>query len=122
MRKYTPRRAGKRWLEGAPAYVLDCFDNRGRTYDRYSVIFGHPYIWTDPGRGETASAANTYLYILDMSPDPFHPQGIGVSGQYPAYLIAHYRYREKYHRVRWCVLPELVRKCVVQWAMEMQNG
>ena len=37
MRPYRPRRATKRWLEGAPEYVLDCFDNRGKTVDRYTV-------------------------------------------------------------------------------------
>ena len=39
-RPYKPRRAGKRWLEEAPEYILDVFDNKGKTADRYTVLFG----------------------------------------------------------------------------------
>ena len=39
-RKYTPRRARQRWLEGAPEYVLDVWDWGPKTPDRYTVLFG----------------------------------------------------------------------------------
>jgi len=106
--KYTPRRAGKRWLEGAPAYVLDCFDNKGKTADRYTVIFGKEFMVVDDGIA--------WLSLLDMSENPFHPQGVGMSGEYKAHEIAAFRYRAKHHRTKWSALPELVQKCVKQWA------
>jgi hypothetical protein len=109
MRSYTPRRAGKRWLEGAPDYVLDCLDNKGKTCDRYTVIFGKQFMNVGPN-GEC------WLSLLDMSSNPFHPQGVGMSSEYRAHEIAAFRYRSSHHRVKWSDLPELVQKCAIQWA------
>lgn len=44
--QYQPKRASKRWTESAPAYVLACYDNGGKTCDRYTVLFGKP-IWEE---------------------------------------------------------------------------
>ena len=35
--RYVPKRAAKRWLEGAPKPVLACYDKPG-TSDRYTVL------------------------------------------------------------------------------------
>lgn len=113
-RKYTPRKAGKRWLEEAPSYVLDCFDNKGQTADRYTVIFGKEFMETD-ARGD-------WIALLDMSPEPTHPQGVGVSASYLAHEIAAFRYRSGHHRVKWADLPDAVKRCVRCWAEESTPG
>ena len=107
---YTPRRAGKRWLKDAPDYVLDCFDNRGKTTDRYTVIFGKQFMNNLHGQCR--------LQLLDMSDAPTHPQGVSMWGEYTAYEIAAYRYREGHHRVAWLDLPEHIRQHVIARATE----
>ena len=105
MRTYTPRRAGRHWLEGAPAYVLDCFDNKGKTCDRYTVIFGKEFMNT--------SGREHWLATLDMSGAPTHPQGVSMWGEYKAHEIANYRYKCGHDRVRWLDLPEHIREHVI---------
>jgi len=58
-----------------------------------------------------------YLSLLDMSENPFHAQGVGLSAEYQAHVIAAYRYRNGHDRTTWESLPELVKKAVRQWAM-----
>ncbi len=77
MLPYQPKRSTKRWLEGAPAPVLAVYDsgpNRGA--DRYTVLYGAP-LWTPSyGRNVPARAMSDY---------PFHPCGIGLYIEVPAY-------------------------------------
>jgi hypothetical protein len=103
---YTPRRASRRWLEGAPDFVLDCFDHP-KFGDRYTVMFGKELM---PTRGSYADSSIAYL---GMSADPTHPQGVGMWGEMEAYDAMQYRYRNKHRRVRWQDLPERVRACVI---------
>jgi hypothetical protein len=105
MRKYTPRRAGKRWLENAPEYVLDVLDNKGETADRYTVIFGGSLLSEYDGV--------VYVQVLDMSDAPTHPQGVSMWSEYPARHIAPFRYREGHRRIRWNDLPENIRQHVI---------
>jgi hypothetical protein len=42
---YRPRRSPKKWLIGAPDYVMGCYDNEGKTNARYTVMFGGS-LWT----------------------------------------------------------------------------
>ena len=110
-RQYRPRRAGKRWLEGAPHEVLDVFDNGGKTADRYTVFFvffGEPMlIFPPPGE-------NVYTPYLGMSENPSHPQGVGMWGELRAYEVADYRYKHGRERIRWADLPDAVRECVTR--------
>ena len=108
VKDYKPRRAGKRWLEGAPEYVLDCFDNRGKTCDRYTVMFGGSMYVLRYGR----------IAHLDMSGAPTHPQGVSLWGDSTLADAAAFRYREGHYRVRWLDLPENVRAHVVARATE----
>ena len=108
MRDYTPRRASKRWLEGAPEYVLDCFDSKD-SGERYTVIFGKEFMNHIPGY----PGGDYWLSLLGMSGAPSHPQGISLWSEYPAHQIAAYRYREGHHRVRWMDLPENIREHVI---------
>jgi hypothetical protein len=48
---------------------IRCYDNEGRSYDRYTVIY----------MSEPEKAHNTYASV-DMSSAPFHPQGFGQHG------------------------------------------
>lgn len=109
---YTPRRARARWREGAPAYVIDCFDSRGPG-ERYTVFCGS-YAATPSGvfleRGEFR---DTYVQFLGMSGAPSHPQGVSMWGEMSASDAARYRYREGKRRVRWLDLPEVIRRHVV---------
>lgn len=106
MRHYTPRRASKRWLDGdCPAGVLAILDNRGKTIDRYTVIYSEPITYPN---------GDTYIGLRDMSADPFHPQGVGMWGEYPEYVIREYRYRNKHHYARWSDLPAAVQRAVKQ--------
>lgn len=122
MRKYTPRRASKRWLEGAPDYVLDCFDNKGKTCDRYSVLIGGKFLYHTLPSGACAEGSdrydNTYVQCLDMSGAPSYPQGVSMWGEMPAHTAANWRYHYKHHRVRWLDLPEHIRKHVIARAEE----
>lgn len=107
---YTPRKAGKRWLDGAPGYIMDCFDNRGRTTDRYSVILGGEFLNRQGG--------HVRLSVLDMSGAPTHPQGVSMWSEHDARDLADYRVRQHRYRVRWADLPENIRKHVMVRAEE----
>lgn len=103
-RNYKPRRAGARWLEGAPEWVLDCFDNP-QFADRYTVIFGGSLVEGD------GTYAGTWLHYLSSSADPRYCSG---TGDFKAHECADYRYRNGKRRVRWLDLPESVRK-LAEW-------
>ena len=65
---YTPRRMPKRFLDGAPAGILDIFDNGGETHDRYTVVYNYP---DQDGR-------DIWLPYRGMSEHPSSPQGFGI--------------------------------------------
>ena len=74
-RPYKPRRANKRWLEEAPEYVLDVFDNKGKSADRYTVLFGGSLF--DP-----RMLRERKVHYLGMSDDPTHPWfGVSMWGE-----------------------------------------
>lgn len=105
MNDYMPRRAGKRWRVGAPTYVLDCLDNKGKTADRYTVIFVPEYM---------QNRATAVVHYLGMSDAPTHPQGFSQWGEMSANACAEYRYTYGKERVRWLDLPEHIRNHVMQ--------
>lgn len=72
MPSYQPKRSSPRWLEGAPAPVLACYDSGDKTIDRYTVLYGAP--WWTPDMGRTVPYAA-------MNAAPFHPQGFGQHGE-----------------------------------------
>ena len=97
--KYQPKRSRAKFSEGAPAYVLACYDNDGKTCDRYTVLFGAPYWTPDMGRK---------VQFLGMSGAPTHPQGFSQWGE----LNAFDRSGCGKH-VRWLDLPENIRAHVI---------
>lgn len=102
--KYSPKRSSARWLESAPEYLLACYDNNGRTCDRYTVLFGAP-LWT-PNMGRT-------IPLLILSAAPSSPQGVSMWGEMPAYNRAALG-----RKVRWLDLPEHIRRHVIARATE----
>lgn len=54
--------------DGSPRYIR-VYDNRGRSFDRYTVVF----------TGRYRHRTGEFLY-LGMSADPFWPQGFGQHG------------------------------------------
>jgi hypothetical protein len=102
--QYRPRRSSKRWTEQAPEYVLACYDNKGKTCDRYIILFGGSFYDEEMGRN---------VQYLAMSGEPSHPQGVSMWGEMPAYNRAACG-----KHVRWLDLPENIRNHVVARASE----
>ncbi len=73
-----PRAASKRWLEGAPKYVIDVFDGGVAVADRFTVFF----------RAEDDVGSISYL---GLSCNPTHPQGFSQWGHIPYHNLARYR-------------------------------
>ncbi len=116
-RKYTPRRASKRWLEGAPDYILDVLDDK-KSGDRYTVLLHSDQITYHLQADRTPKTGsgrldNTFIQYLGLSEYPSHPMGVSTWGEMEAYQAAAFRYRCKHHRIRWMDLPENVRKHVI---------
>ena len=53
---------------------IRCYDDRGKTIDRYTVVFTNV--------GKTDHAARGYCYYVGMSGSPFHPQGFCQHGEH----------------------------------------
>lgn len=100
MMSYQPKRSAARWLEGAPKPVLACYDNGGKTCDRYTVLYGAP-LW-EPSMGRSVP-------YVGMNAHPFHPQGFGQHGDMPSYNRAACG-----KKIRYLDLPEDCRKLVEQ--------
>lgn len=105
-RRYVPRRASKRWLEGAPNYILDCFDSKNGG-ERYTILFTGDFLVTD------GTFAGTWIQGLGMSDAPSHPQRVSIWFELKAYEAARYRYRCGHDRIKWLDLPENIRKHVI---------
>ena len=117
--KYTPRRAGKRWREGAPDYILDCFDDP-RTIDRYTVLLGGSLLngTTDGTKVVVCSYAAfnqppPWIDYIGMSGAPEDPQGFSQMGELSISEMQNYRYRNGHYRIKWLDLPEHIRQHVI---------
>lgn len=113
-RKYSPRRAGKRWLQDAPPYVLDVFDHP-QFADRFTIWFDGSQAYHVKADRSTGAGCdrygNTWLTGLGTS------ENGGFSGalEYSAHDVATYRYRNGKRRIRWLDLPEATRRLVVNF-------
>lgn len=100
----TARRASKRWLdEDCPVGVLAIFDNGGKTFDRYTVMYV-----PEPG--------SDWVSYLGASMHPFHPLGFGQHGEMRAHDARAYRYRatNAHQSTSWSALPVDVKRAVRQ--------
>ena len=99
--RYQPKRSRKQWLIGAPEYVLACYDNGGKTADRYTVLIGGSLY--EPGL-----AAKRAVECLCMSAYPVCPLGFSQWGE----MLSANRAACGKH-VKWNDLPENIRKHVI---------
>ena len=97
--RYQPKRSRSQWTKDSPSYVLACYDNGGKTADRYTVLLGAP-IW-DESMGRNVP-------YLAMSAHPNHPQGFSQYGEMPS----HNRGACGKH-IAWLELPEEIRAHVI---------
>jgi hypothetical protein len=109
MATYRPKRSSARWLEGAPKALLAVYDAGPNTGDRYTALYGPP-LWTEADYGRTRMVPARF-----MSDNPCHPQGIGIFGEHPSYDRAALG-----RKVRFCDLPEPVRRCIVSDCTESE--
>ena len=90
-----------------PKGVIGIYDNKGKTADRYTVVF-EPFIGYENRQ---------YFPVLCMSGNPFHPQGIGIHNEYP--------FRPTRMKgevvIDWSELPEKCQQCVLQ-DLEIENA
>lgn len=105
MAAYRPRRAPEKWLVGAPAHVLACYDFGPSTVDRYTVLMSPALYYPQRGWSIPAIASSTH---------PFSPQGFGQHIELPPYAGR----RALGKRIAWADLPADVQKFAQQWAEE----
>jgi len=79
MNKKTARRIQALLPNGLPRYVR-CYDNGGKTFDRYTVVFSGNYR-SIPNRRCRAKNGPLDFQNVGMSEHPFHPQGFGQHGE-----------------------------------------
>lgn len=97
---YRPRRAGKRWLEEAPEYVLDVFDFK----HTWVVLFGGSLL-------DSALLKDRRVHCLEVNALPTSPNmGVSLWGEWQTYI------RPSHRRIRWLDLPEEVRAHVISRA------
>lgn len=107
-----PKRANARWLDGdCPREVLAIFDNRGKTFDRYTVMYV-------PAPGQD------WISYLGASAHPFDPRGFGQHGELSEWDARAYRYdaARRGESARWSTLPADVKRAVLQDVATMKGS
>jgi hypothetical protein len=79
MNKKTASRIKSLLPNGLPRYVR-CYDNGGKTFDRFTVVFSGNYR-SIPNRRCRAKNGPLDFQNVGMSESPFHPQGFGQNGE-----------------------------------------
>lgn len=75
MTKKLKERRKRLMPKGVPRWIR-IYDNEGRSFDRYTVVFTGRYRHRIPG--------DEFFYRgMSKNPGPTHPQGFGVSGTSP---------------------------------------
>lgn len=103
---YTPRRAAKRWLENAPAEVLDIFYQR--KIAAWSVLLGGFFL--SPQRGRTRT--NCIVAGIELNAHSNQPNGLCMSFELSSSNAVDYRAGSKHRRVTWDSLPPEVKKSI----------
>jgi len=101
---------------GVPRYIR-CYDNGGRSIDRYTVIFTGHY---------THKTGHAFWYLA-MNSEPFHPLGFGQHGESNYTPIDRPRYSHLGKKIKFEDLPEDCQKLVKQdylylWDFTDENG
>jgi len=85
---------------GVPKHVR-CYDNGGKSVDRYTVVFTGNY------KGRCGCD------ILAMSSNPFHPQGVGMHENYNQ-VIDQPRYSHLGKKISFTDLPQACQISVIR--------
>jgi hypothetical protein len=102
----APKRS-KKYLDGAPPYVMAIYDSGSKYWDRYTVVYGEP-IWSQEYAERNIKLGFGRLYpARAMSRNPFHPQGFGQ-------FIDAARGPHLGKLIHWKDLPPDCQKCVLQ--------
>ncbi len=88
---------------------IRCYDNGGKTADRYTIVFTR-----------LNSLGYKECMYLSANSEPFHPQGIGMHGSAPT-AIDRPAYSHLGKRIQFDNLPEMVRKLVLMDYRELWN-
>jgi hypothetical protein len=59
------------------------------------------------------SRSSVYYQGREMSDDPYHPQGVGISFEVNLYDLAGYRRRCRHNYIAWSELTAAQRKCAI---------
>ncbi len=106
---YKPRRAGNRWLQGAPSYIHVCFYDPKFT-DGYTIFTRDFFHVASNGTIKDGADQyhNTYIWHLGTSAD------LGISGwnEMAAHVCASYRYRCKHRRIKWADIPDAIKQAI----------
>lgn len=86
-----------------------CYDNGGKTADRYTVYFLQP---------EIVRGQRFYSYLA-MSACPFHPQGIGQHGETAGPVPRAKYVRNIGRRIEFSELPADCQRAVIQDLQEV---
>jgi hypothetical protein len=90
----------ERLLPGGVPRWIRCYDNGGKTFDRFTVVFSHAHSFGLMG----------YTVGRGMSEHPSHPQGFGQWFEYQSHI---YNGRSGGKRIRFQDLPVDCQKLVL---------
>jgi len=102
---------------GTPKYVR-CYDNGGRSFDRYTVVFTGRYNNMGIKRGMRKTST---FYYVGMSANPFHPQGFGQHGESEGSPIDRPTYSHLGKKIKFEQLTENCKKLVLDDYCEIWN-
>lgn len=88
---------------GIPKYVR-CYDNGGKTFDRYTVVF----------TGRYTHKTNRAFWYVGMSANPLHPQGFGQHGDTEFQPCDRPTYSHLGKKIKFQDLPEDCKKLVMK--------
>lgn len=111
MTKREEQRILRLFPNGIPRYIR-CYDNQGKTADRYTVVFTGNYKKTD-----------RWFDDVIMSGAPFHPQGICMHGQTQYQPCDRPTYSHLGKKIKFSDLPEdcqtvIMRDYVLTWEID----
>jgi len=84
--------------------TVRCYDNGGRTADRYTVVYHG---------NQVRRLFGAFAYV-GMSEDPYHPGEFGQRGESADNFIDYPRYSHLGRRVPFASLPEPCRRLVIR--------
>ena len=100
-----------------PRYIR-CYDNKGKSFDRYTVVFTGRY--RRYKKLEDERKLPKYYVYLAMCANPFHPQGFGQRGEGNS-LIDKPSYKHLGKKIKFNDLPADCQKLVINDYVNIWN-